>query len=106
VTDGNLELVQIVASWLTVPAAALVLVQDERRLTGDALARAWPPVSRNAALFGLWMGVPPLCMLVHFARTRRSLEGWLLGFIWVAVIVAIDLGAQLGATMAVGLLGL
>ena len=50
----------------------------------EALARAWPPQSRDAAIFGLWnLGVHPLCVLIHFARTRRSVLGTGLGLAWV-----------------------
>ena len=106
--SGNLELVQVVVSWLTtVPAVAFVIVQDERRLTGEALARAWPPVSRDAAIFGLWnLGVHVLCVLVHFVRTRRSVRGVLLGLGWLTAILAVSAGAQLGVEAAIEGLGL
>lgn len=65
-TPGNLELVEIVVSWTTtLPAVAVVIVRDERRLTGERLARAWEPPSRDAAIFGTWnLGLHPLCVLV------------------------------------------
>jgi hypothetical protein len=107
-TEGNLELVQVVASWLfTLPAVALVIVQDERRLAGEALARAWPPQSRDAAIFGLWnLGVHPLCVLIHFWRTRRTAYGVVLGLAWFVGILAGGAGVQLGAAAAVEGLGL
>jgi hypothetical protein len=107
-TDGNLELLQIVASWLvTLPAVAGVIIYDEDRLEGPALGRAWPPVSRDAAIFALWnMGVHPLCVLIHFVRTRRSMTGAVLGIAWLVAIVALGVGVQIGATALVGWVGL
>jgi len=95
VTRGNLELVEILASWsVTLPAVVTIIVRDERHLTGPRLERAWPPQSRDAAIFGLWlMGVHPLCVFVHFVRTRRSIGGVLLGLWWLAVVIAGDLAA-------------
>ena len=107
-TEGNLELVQVLAAWsVTIPAVAVIVVHDERRLTAQRLERAWPPQSRDAAIFGLWlMGVHPLCVLVHFVRTRRSLLGVLVGLSWLAVVVLGALGAELGAASAIEGLGL
>jgi hypothetical protein len=107
-TDGNLELVQIVVSWMvTVPAVAGIIVYDERRLRGAALGRAWPPVSRDAAIFSLWnMGVHPLCVLIHFVRTRRNVRGALLGVGWCVAVLALGIGAQIGATALVEWAGL
>jgi hypothetical protein len=107
VTPGNLELLQVVVSWaVTLPAVVGVIVHDERRLRGDRFARSWPPPSRDAAIFGLWlMGVHSLCVLVHFVRTRRSLAGFGMGLLALGAIVALDVGAQLGAAQAVDWLG-
>ena len=98
-TPGNLELLQIVVSWaVTLPAVATIIVTDERRLRGDEQARAWPPQSRDAAIFGLWnMGVQHFCVLLHFARTRRNVTGVGLGLLWFFAVVAIDAGAQRAA---------
>lgn len=107
-TDGNLELVQVIVSWVvTLPAVVLVITADERRLKGEALARAWPPQSRDAAIFGLWnLGVHPLCVLIHFSRTRRSVLGTGLGLAWVVAILLVDAGAQSGVAFAIERLGL
>jgi hypothetical protein len=106
-TRGNLELVQVITSWaVTLPAVVLVITRDERRLRGEALARAWPPQSRDAAIFGLWnLGVHPLCVLIHFARTRRTLAGTALGLFWVVVILFADAGAFLVVAAAIDWLG-
>ena len=53
---------------------------DMRRLSEERLARAWPDVS-------LWVAVVafgPLCIPVHFWKTRRSLLGLLLGLVCFA----------------------
>jgi hypothetical protein len=107
-TDGNLELVQVIVSWVvTLPAVVVVIRTDERRLEAEALARAWPPQSRDAAIFGLWnLGVHPLCVLIHFARTRRSVVGTGLGLAWVVAILLADAGVQSGVSLAIERLGL
>jgi hypothetical protein len=102
VTDGDVEAVQVIVSWpISVLAAALVIVLDERRLKGEALERCWPPASRDAAIFGLH----PFCVLVHFARTRRSVWGSLLGLAWLGLVLAIILGAQLAVAAVIAWMG-
>jgi hypothetical protein len=107
-TAGNLELVQIVVSWaVTLPAVAILISRDERRLPADLLERAWPPQSRDAAIFGLFnLGVHPLCVLIHFARTRRSLVGTLVGLGWLVVILLADAAVERAAVAAVEWLAL
>ncbi len=69
-----------------------VVVRDERRLSPERLARAWPRVSLLSAVFQFAM----LAIPVHFARTRRSVLGLLLGVLWaVAVLVATALATEL-----------
>jgi hypothetical protein len=108
VIAGNLELLQVVASWtVTLPAVAAIVGPDERRLTGEALARAWPAQSRDAAIFGLWLlGVHPLAVFIHSAKTRRSLAGLALGLRYLLAVTLLDNCAQIGATLAVDWLGL
>jgi hypothetical protein len=108
VSPGNLELARVLASWAaTLPTVATILLRDERRLEGEALARAWPPQSRDAAIFGLWLfGLQPFCVLMHFARTRRSTRGVVVGLLWLCVVFAIDIGAQIGAAVAIDWFGL
>jgi hypothetical protein len=101
-----MEVVDALVSWaVTLPAAAAIIVRDERRLKGERLSRAWPPVSRDAALF-LWYFGFPLCVVVHFWKTRRSLRGTLLGFAWMAAILVLDEGAERGIGAVIGGLGL
>jgi hypothetical protein len=108
VKAGDLELVQVVASWaLTLPAVTAIIVVDERRLRGERLARTWPPQSRDAAIFGLWnLGVHPLCVFIHFVRTRRGFAGIDLGLFWLATVAAVDVCGQLAVAAAVDWLGL
>ena len=106
-TPGNLELVQIVASWtVTLPVAVTIIVRDEQSLRGPALERAWPPPSRDAAIFALWnLGIQHLSVFFHFVRTRRSLDGFGLGLRALLVLVLLDDAAQLAVTAAIDWLG-
>lgn len=107
-TPGNEELVRVVASLaVTLPAVATVIVMDERRLAGRELERAWPPQSRDCAIFTLVnLGVPQLCVLIHFMRTRQSARGFVIGMAWVVAIVLCDVCAQLVAVSTMNWLGL
>lgn len=106
-SPGDLELVQVIVAWaVTAPAVVAVVRLDERRLHGARLARAWPPVSRDAAIFTIWMlGFHPLCLLafylVHFGRTRRSARGIALGLTWSLLTLAGALWAQVIAVVAI-----
>ncbi len=110
-TPGNLELVQILASWAVAAPAVIAIVRiDESRLPGEALARAWPAVSRDSAFVLLWMlGFHPVLLaaffLVHFVRTRRPLVGVLLGVMWTCLVVALEVAAQWAAAAVVDGLG-
>ena len=108
-TDGNLELLQVLASWaVTLPGVTAIVVLDERRLRGARLQRAWPPVSRDAAIFASWqLGLLLFFVpLVHFVRTRRSVSGLFYGMGWLAVLLDAALCAQLAVEAAVDCLGL
>jgi hypothetical protein len=66
--------VQIV---VTMVAGKVLLDWDEKRMTDEERARAWPEATRGTVIcsplwfFPLWLvGVP-----LHFVRTRRSLRG-------------------------------
>jgi hypothetical protein len=110
VSPGNVELVSVVVSWLaTVPSFAAIIVYDERRLRGAELARSWPPSSRDAAIFGSWLfgalyGI--VGVFIHFAATRRTWRGALLGLALAALLLLLDVGAQYGVEMAIDELGL
>ena len=110
--EGNIELLQILASWAaTAPTVFAIVLFDERRLDPAQLARTWPPVSRDAAVFAMWMmGFSPVYMLVffvlHFGRTRDSFAGALLGLLWTLVASAAFFGSQVAVAYGVDALGL
>jgi hypothetical protein len=111
VTAGDFELVEILVEWsVTIPAFAAIVVLDERRLSGPQLGRAWPPQTRDAAIFALWLFCHPVsllfCLLVHFVRTRRNVLGAIWGVLWCLVVYAVETAALLGAAAACGQLEL
>ncbi len=108
-TEGDLELLQVIVSWaITLPGVAAIVVLDERRLRGRERERAWPAVSRDAAIFASWqLGLLLfLVPLVHFVRTRRSPIGLVVGISWGLLLFAVDYCAQVALAIAVDLLGL
>lgn len=60
---------------------ALVIRRDLAHLSADRLALAW----NDASLWSAVVTFGPLSMIVHFARTRRSLTGFALGVGWAIV---------------------
>lgn len=77
------EVAELITDWLvTTTAMLLVLRWDERRMTPEQRARAWPTTTRLSVAFGL--GYP--CLSVHFVRTRERLSGILTGAVLAAVI--------------------
>ena len=77
------EVVEYVVSFAFWTASVFfVLWNDERNLTAEEEYRAWPTSSRWSAI----VGFGPLCLPIHFWRTRRSFLGVCLGFAY-----AIDL---------------
>jgi hypothetical protein len=79
-------IVVILSFTLGIAIPAWIIRFDMRRLSGERLERAWPDVS-------LWASVVafgPLCIPVHFWKTRRSALGLLLGCAWcIAAWVAL-----------------
>lgn len=76
---------------LGIAVPAVVVRRDLRRLSGEPLARAWPDASLWAAvvMFG------PLCVPLHFIRTRRSWLGLGLALLWfVATLLLIALPVE------------
>jgi hypothetical protein len=108
VTPGNLELVEVIVSWaVTLPLVAALIVRDERGLSGRRRERGWPPVSRDACIYGLWLfGVHPLALLVHFTKTRWTWDGFGLGFRLLLAVNLADDAAQLAVAAAIQALGL
>lgn len=67
-----------------------VLRRDMRRLPPAQRERAW-----NDASF--WVAVVvfnPICIPIHFIRTRRSLGGVVHGMAWMGVVLALLIGAS------------
>ena len=110
-TDGNFELIEILVWWAVMaPVTRAVVVRDEKRLSRDALERAWPPVSRDAAWLALWLvGFFPVYLLaffvVHFGRTRRSALGVVLGVAWSVGAIAAAYAVEAGVAALVDALG-
>jgi hypothetical protein len=75
---------------IAVPAG--IVRGDLARLQGERLARSWPDASVWAAV----VAFGPLCVPVHFIRTRRSLVGIALGLAWlIAALLLIVLPVEL-----------
>jgi hypothetical protein len=55
-----------------------IFAWDERRMTDAERARAWPVASRRLAV----VLFSPLCVPLHFWRTRRGLRGVALAAAW------------------------
>lgn len=109
-SPGNVEFFEVLAEMLVVPGVQAAVVRwDERRLTPARLERAWTPVTRDAVVFATWQfGVLFGCpaMLVWFARTRRSLGGWMLGLLAAVGLLASGIGAMLATEAIIDGLGL
>jgi hypothetical protein len=75
-------LIPNVIAWTAVFA---LFAWDERRMTDDQRARAWPVASRRIAV----VYFSPLCVPLHFLRTRRNLRGVVEAVAWTAALVAL-----------------
>jgi hypothetical protein len=109
VTPGNEEFVEVCVT-LVVPLTIVIplLRFDERRLSPGQLERAWPPVSRDAAIFAPWLllGMPQLCLPVHAVKTRGWLLGLVPGLLVALVITVLDGLLGVGLVTALEALGL
>jgi hypothetical protein len=83
---------------IAVPAA--IVRWDLRRLHGERLARSWP----DASLWSAVVMFGPLCVPIHFLRTRRSWVGVALAIVWlVAAVVLVALPVEaLGRIFGIG----
>jgi hypothetical protein len=75
-----------------------VVRYDLKRLSEEQLARAWPDSSVLAAVYAFG----PLCLPVHFARTRRSWLGFGLGLGVCALTVLSQLAIVEGVSRILG----
>jgi hypothetical protein len=77
----------IVQFAATIWVSAWVVRRDLKRLAPDLLSRAWPESS-------FWSAVvcfSPLCVPLHFVRTRRSALGAAVGLGWFfATVVTVN----------------
>jgi hypothetical protein len=68
-------LLYLVSFVLGIAVPATIVRWDVARLSGERLARAWP----DASLWSAVVVFGPLCLPVHFIRTRRNWVGLGLG---------------------------
>ncbi len=76
-------LVLVTELGLTLVLTWWILRRDTARLAGEALARSWPGAS-------FWIAIvcfAPLCIPVHFVKTRRSLLGFVQGLAWMLAVM-------------------
>jgi hypothetical protein len=104
VSPGDVDFVQVITVMVVSPVAvATILHLDERRLRGEERALCWLPATRYATIFGASQ-VAPLygCagVVIHFTKTRWHRQGWgpvvgfLLGLLWAAAVLAVDVGSM------------
>jgi hypothetical protein len=73
------EILELLVPELFVIAGVFVILSwDERRMTPEQRARAWPTASRRIAA----VYFTPLAVPLHFLRTRRDGEGASEGVLW------------------------
>ncbi|HTQ04851.1 MAG TPA: hypothetical protein VMI54_13390 [Polyangiaceae bacterium] len=74
-------IVQFVA---TIALSAWVVRRDVKKLQPELLSRAWP----ESTFWSAVVCFSPICVPVHFVRTRRSALGVALGVGWFTATVA------------------
>jgi hypothetical protein len=86
---------------LNVALPVLVVRRDLERLGAEQLERAWTDVTVLAAcvLCG------PLCLPIHFAKTRRSIAGFAVGVLWTVAVLAVAVGVELAVGELLTLIG-
>lgn len=81
----------VLSMSITMSATYAILRFDEMHMSEAQFERAWPPSSRNAAV----LAFSPICLVVHFTRTRMSFRGALLGVGAAGLIVGFNLVVSL-----------
>jgi hypothetical protein len=71
---------------LSILFPVLIIRKDLARLAPLPLSRAW----NDASLWSAVVTFGPISLIVHFARTRRSLFGLLLGLLWAGAAIALS----------------
>ena len=85
------DVAELLLSWvLSLFACFVVVIRDENRLPPERLGRAWPPVSRDAAIVAFGQ----LAVFVHFVRTR-GWRGVPVGLLWTLAVTLPSLVAEL-----------
>ncbi len=81
---------------LGIAVPVMIVRWDVARLSGERLGRAWP----DSSLWAATVAFGPLCLPVHFIRTRRSWLGVGLALAWlVGAILLIALPVELLALL-------
>ncbi len=80
------EILELVVPNIVVWCAVFgLLALDERWMTDDQRARAWPTASRRIAV----VMFSPFCVPLHFVRTRRTAWGVVLAVGWTAALLVV-----------------
>ena len=70
---------------LGVVLTAGVVRRDMRRLPDTEYARSW----NDASFWSAVVAFGPLCIPVHFVRTRRTFSGFVVGVLWTALVLVV-----------------
>lgn len=93
------QVLLVLLPWLFSMATCIAAVRwDRSRLPPTQRDRAWNTASFASAIFVF----APLCIVAHFWVTRRSLLGVLLGFAWLAGLLALQTAFNLGLAWLLG----
>jgi hypothetical protein len=83
-------------SLVIYPTSVYSIVRwDLARLEPEQVDEAWPESTILSAVLGAFMAWGPLCLYIHFRRTRSRFWGRILGLLVVAGVVALNVGVQL-----------
>lgn len=83
------DILLVILPWLfSMAACVAVVLWDRSRLPQPQRDRAWNSASFASAVFAF----APLCIVAHFWVTRRSAPGVLLGLLWLAALLALQVG--------------
>jgi hypothetical protein len=86
---------------LNIGLPVLVVRRDIKRLRAEQLERAWTDVTVLAAC--LLCG--PLCLPIHFVKTRRSIAGFAVGLLWTVGLLAAVAGLESALSEVLTMLG-
>lgn len=93
------DVLLVLLPWLFSMASCVAAVLwDRSRLPLLQRNRAWNSASFASAIFAF----APLCIVAHFWVTRRSLPGILLGLLWLALLICLQLGFNVALVWLLG----